>query len=244
MAQSVISPKGRGDGPGGDPVARAKSDIVFCIDVSGSMTPCIDGVKQNIQDFIAKIENEPGVSIDWRLGFLGHQSGHGEDMTFFIREFATDVGAFRNALSGLGVSNSEANLPALDWCLDFPWRADAHKFIILFTDEDVDGGWEPEKSRARLGDLKAKIKAAGASVNIVSFLDQPSFHDYKEIASVDKCVAISVPGHDGFQTAQFPDLMAKLAKKISTGSRGAVNKQRPVEKDLYKVQPFVRIVKK
>jgi Mg-chelatase subunit ChlD len=217
----------------------AISDIVFCIDISDSMTPCIEGVKNNVNNLIETIEKDPEISIDWQLGLLAHFSDH-ETIDFWIKDFTSDVEAFKRSVSSLETGSSEANLPALDWSLDFPWRENAHKFIIMFTDESVDGGWNPDKSRSKIEELKKKIRKIGASIYVVSF-NLPEYKDYLEIASTDKCDFIEIDSYNGFEGAEFEKLLEKLGKKISTGSRGIVKNQGVVKKDIYEVSSIVNI---
>ena len=232
----------KGKGAGDKPIQKAKSDVVFCIDVSDSMVPCIDGVKDNIKEFVERIESDPKLNIDVRLGFLGHTSDH-STINFYIKDFTQDTEEFKRALTGLTNENSEANLPALDWSLDFPWQREAHKFVILFTDEPVEGGWDPSASRAKMEELKKKIKDLGASVYLATF-HGPEFSEYPSIASTDRCEHIPISGYDEFKGAHFPALMNKLAMKVSTGSRQVVNVQKPVEKDIYKVRSIASVIKK
>ena len=219
----------------------AQSDIVFCIDISDSMTPCIEGVKNNIKNLIETIENDPEISIDWRLGLLAHSSDH-VTIDFWIKDFTTDVEDFKRAVTSLTVGSSEANLPALDWSLDFPWRTEAHKFVVMFTDEPVDGGWDPAKSKSKIPELSKKIQDIGASVYIVSF-DSPEYSDYLEIAKTDKCDFISVSDYNGFEGAEFDKMLEKIGNKISTGSRGIVKNQGVVQKDIYGVSSIANINK-
>ncbi|MCJ7525896.1 MAG: VWA domain-containing protein [Candidatus Aminicenantes bacterium] len=225
MVQTLITPKKMKQ--------MAKTDIVFCIDISGSMEPCIAGVKQNIHGFIDLIEKDPEVTIDWRLGFLAHIS-----LGFFVREFTTDVQEFRRALDSLQTGGDEANLPALDLCLDFPWRSDAHKFVIMFTDEGVATGWEPEQSRSKVDQLMKKIMDIGASVYIIA-IDAPESDDYRRIATANKCRFIGIPASSNFKVVNFDEMLAKLGKSVSTGSRGIVSSQQSVMNDLYGVKNFV-----
>lgn len=234
MVQTIIKPKKVKE--------LAKTDIVFCVDLSESMDPCIEGVKQNIHKFVENIENEPDISIDWRLGILGH-SFDDNTIYFVKKEFTDNINEFQSIIGGIdsrAKGYNEANLPALDWSLDFPWLVEAHKFIVMFTDEGVDGGWDPQKSRNSLEELINKIVEIGASVYIVSF-EGSEFSDYKQIGTTDKCDFIGIKGYSSFDNVQFDELMNKLGKSVSLGSRGVVSEQKVVKKDLYNIKPILDI---
>jgi hypothetical protein len=63
------------------PEARAKTkgvaDIVFVIDISGSMAPCIDALRQNIETFVGSLSsgdaNNAAPVKDWRAKVVGYR---------------------------------------------------------------------------------------------------------------------------------------------------------------------------
>jgi len=233
MVQSLIQSK--------KPKQMAKTDVVFCIDISESMTPCIDGVRNNIKSFIGSIEKDPDIAIDWRLGILAHHWVEEPTFRFYRLSFCSELDQFRSALDSLKTDGDEGNLPALDWALDFPWRADAHKFVMLFTNEGVNGGWEPDTCRSKLDDLMKKIAALGASVCVVS-PDGSDYDDYKRLCTANKCRFIPIPAGSNFKTVGFfDDLMTKLGKSVSQGSRGMAGAQQSVQKDIFGVSARVQM---
>ena len=54
------------------PSTKGVVDVVFCLDASGSMEPCIDGVRRNVGAFIDGLGGDRNRSIDCRLDFLAH----------------------------------------------------------------------------------------------------------------------------------------------------------------------------
>lgn len=50
------------------------ADIVFCLDVTGSMQPCIDGIKDNVIDFAHDIVKNG--KIDIRFGLIAYRNRH------------------------------------------------------------------------------------------------------------------------------------------------------------------------
>ncbi|MCG7850919.1 MAG: VWA domain-containing protein [Methanosarcinaceae archaeon] len=220
----------------------ARTDIVFCIDISDSMRPCIEGVRQNIENFVDLVGNDPETAIDWRLGLLWHQVDVRNNCLSIEKlpgEFTTEVNVFKQSLGYISgkVGGGEANLLALDWSLDFPWRNDAHKFVVLFTDEGVGSGFDPILSLSKMDQLIKKIAAIGASVYFITY-GGPEFDDYKKIAATNKCHHIEVPAGSGFDELNFAEIMSKLGKSVSSGSRGAVQNQQIIEHDIYGIRKW------
>lgn len=221
--------------------AIIKSDIVFCIDASDSMIPCIEGVKNNIKNFVEKIKTYSEAQIEVRLGFIAHNSDH-ETITFYIKEFTSDPEDFKNCLSKLTTQSSEANMPALDWALDFPWERNAHKFVILFTDEPIDGGWEPELSRSKIPELKQKIDDLGVTFFLAS-LQGPEYADYGQFVDGDRCFGVWLSDYHEYEGATFQKLLEKLGKTVGIKSMGQVAMQKPMKKDIYGVKSIANIIK-
>src|SRR5205823_10862629 len=59
------------------PKVKGVADIVFLLDATGSMGPCINAVKQNIktfaQTFTTPTPNGPAVVKDWRAKVMGYR---------------------------------------------------------------------------------------------------------------------------------------------------------------------------
>lgn len=221
----------------------ARTDIVFCIDLSGSMTPCIEGVKENIHNFIDNIENDPDIKIDWRLGILGH-SADDNRLYFRKKDFTDQISMYQSVINRINNDVkgwNESNMQALDWSLDFDWRSGSHKFVILFTDEDIDGGWNPSLSHSLLSELITKIGDLGISVFAVT-VGSENYSEYRKIGATDKCSHISISGND-FGNVEFDELLVKLGKSVSSSSRGLVSKQKIVKKDIYEVNSITTLDK-
>ncbi|MBN2584530.1 MAG: VWA domain-containing protein, partial [Planctomycetes bacterium] len=141
---------------------RRVADVIFCLDASASMQPCIQAVRRHIGDFVRGLHSDPQSTWDVRLDFVAHSASEDADATVFrqrslhnesvvgalyagsqsARFFTTDVEQFSRGLNDVEVSGNEAPLVALDTCLDFPWRdaAECHRVVILMTDEPLESG--------------------------------------------------------------------------------------------------------
>jgi hypothetical protein len=213
---------------------RGVTDIVFCIDASESMQPCIDGVREHVLHFIQGLESGQR-AMDWRIDFLASSCDEGgtafplktvrlQDMGLIGalygsgdrgRLFTRDVAEFRTALHCVGVKGDEATLVALDCALDFPWRPrnQCHRVVICLTDEPFETGAAIEMQRARLPALIEKIQKLG----IILFLIGPESAVYDDLACVQRSEYRQVPGTcDGLRSVDFAEVLGAIGKSVST----------------------------
>ena len=86
---------------------RGVADIVFLIDVTGSMQPCIDALRDNIRGFIETLSSKDANSgspvRDWRARVVGYRDfpADGEANWLVDNEFVRDASALGDQLSRL-----------------------------------------------------------------------------------------------------------------------------------------------
>ena len=136
---------------------RGVADIVFLIDVTGSMQPCIDALRDNIRGFIetlsSKDANNGSPVKDWRARVVGYRDfpADGEAKWLVDNEFVRDAGALGGQLSRLvaegGGDEPESLLDALYLVSKAPetergapedprkWRrrGSAARIVVVFT---------------------------------------------------------------------------------------------------------------
>ena len=121
--------------------ASAQADIVFIIDTTGSMGDEIDGIQENIGDFVASL-NSNGISA--ALGLVTYEDlmVDGEDSTKIHKNGASNwfysTSAFNSALDalelGVGGDAEECVLDALETARLMDLRGSAGKLFVLVTD--------------------------------------------------------------------------------------------------------------
>lgn len=131
-----------------------KVDIIFCIDGTGSMAPCIDSVKANAKrfyaDFAEKMTNEFSSSVDEVnikvITFRDYEADGSQAMTIseWFELTAGDDEKYANHLKGIiadgGGDEPENGLEALFYAMTSDWRSRGDKdrqIIVLFTDADA-----------------------------------------------------------------------------------------------------------
>ena len=216
------------------------ADVVFCLDASSSMSPCIDGVRGHIGDFLAGIKSNTQLSWDLRLDFVAysatdrhlsearrkadvpqvvHRSVFHDDLVGPLylgqqgRFFTQDTGEFQRALDRVPPDGNEATLIALDFALDFPWRdgRTCHRAVILLTDEPFEGGAYREIQKAKVQALIKKIQ----QLKVMLFLIAPDSPVYNHLAMVDRSEYEVVDGGDGLESVDFGAALSYIGKSLS-----------------------------
>lgn len=212
-------------------------DIVFLLDVSDSMRPCIDGVRAHLGDFIRSLEAGSQHRMDYRLDFLAHccdasggpfelstlrNSGVGVVTALYgpgrpNSFFTADPNELRKELSKIEVAGDEATIVALDFALDFPWRPrrSCHRVVIAMSDEPLETGALVAEQRAKISDVIEKTQALG----VMLFLVAPESAAFAELAEADKSEyqVIDATG-DGLRTVDFGKVLSFIGKTISLAS--------------------------
>ncbi len=114
-------------------------DIVFVLDVTESMQPYIDAVKQNVIQFVQDLSAN---NRDYRLGLVTFEdyvvSKYEDCHCAYRNSFTTDVHTFTDWVSSLhaggGGDIPEDQLDALAYAASFPFRPNAEGIIIIVTD--------------------------------------------------------------------------------------------------------------
>ena len=105
-------------------------DIVFVLDKTGSMIDYIDKVKDNINHFISNLVNK---GIDYRIAVVAFS-----DVVDAVYGFSDNIDNFADNIKDIrpvgGGDPNENALEALYSASKLPFRSDAKKLIILFTD--------------------------------------------------------------------------------------------------------------
>src|SRR6202048_5345494 len=114
-------------------------DIVFVMDVTESMQPYIDAIKQNMVNFAHDLASN---NRDYRLGLVTFEDyvvskypdcncPYQKTMTSNVNEFINWVGTLH---AGGGGDIPEDQLDALAYAASFPFRPEAQGIVILVTD--------------------------------------------------------------------------------------------------------------
>ena len=194
------------------PRIKGVADIVFVVDVSGTMSDIIDAVKQYIAEFVDMLVNDPQSTVkDVRLGLVTHDVDG--DARVHAVDFMAEPGDFRNALMNAPDGGTEYGLPAIDRALDFPWRPECRRYIVFFSDENVDGGHGPAFQNSKLQELAQKMSTL--HVHFMGFNEEacPSY----ELLGKTPGSSYSVVSRSELVGPNMKELLAGIAKTVSMG---------------------------
>ena len=196
------------------PQARAKTkgvaDIVFMVDVSGSMKPCIDALRTNIEVFINSLSrgeanNAPPIR-DWRgkvVGYRDIETAQSEGLPWILdNPFVRDAAALKAQLGNLraegGGDEPESLLDALfkiasmdaspkgsqsDDPGKWRYRSDAARVVIVFTDASFKETMSIQEAKG--GSLQDVANIVMANRIILS-LFAPNMEGYDRLSQIDK----------------------------------------------------------
>ena len=188
------------------PKAKGIVDIVFLIDVTGSMQPCIDALKKNIATFVDALTtgdaNNSSPVRDWRASIVGYRDVTDGDKWIEVNPFVRDPSILKQHLSTLvaegGGDEPESLLDALYKVATMPeaekgdtnndppgwrYRSAAARVIVIFTDasfkEPID---IPEARGGTLDDITNLI----TSKRIILSIFAPDMPCYDRLSAIDK----------------------------------------------------------
>jgi len=196
------------------PQARAKTkgvaDLVFVVDVTGSMSTCIDALRKNVEAFMDSLNRGDGNNVapvrDWRgrvVGYRDIETSESEGIEWFVdNPFVRDVGALKAQLAQLkaqgGGDEPESLLDALYKVATMPavpkgsqsedpqkwrYRSDAARVVIVFTDAPFKESLSiPEAKGGSLQDVANVVMAN----RIILSLFAPNFEGYDRLSQIDK----------------------------------------------------------
>jgi hypothetical protein len=192
------------------PPPRAKTkgvaDIVFLVDVSGSMATCIEALRKNIELFIDSLSsgdaNNAAPVKDWRGRVVGYRDAEHDRDWFQDHPFVRDGVALKAQLASLraegGGDEPESLLDALYKVATveasprgaqnedpgkWRYRSDAARVVIVFTDASFKETLVvPEAKGGSLQDVANVVMAN----RIILSLFAPNFEGYDRLSQIDK----------------------------------------------------------
>jgi len=226
-------------------------DIVFLLDVSGSMQPSINALRDNINSFVDSLAtpdaNGGSPVKDWRIKVSGYRDSMADGQQWWVDfPFATSIAEVKSSLASLeakgGGDEPESLIDALFKISTMPstermdapnpnmWRHrhSAARVVIFFTDATYHPKVSiPEAKGATVDDVGREIQ--NARIILVGYCPE---HDcYQDLAAVDRSILEFVGDMSNAVQAMveytsdpnhFRQALAALAKTVSQSADTAV----------------------
>jgi hypothetical protein len=143
---------------------HSKVDMVFAIDISGSMCPYITALAQGISQYVDQFQN-----TEHRFALVAYPGVYPNN-SHLVQELRTspalvDVSTFRAILLGLQC-NGGGNEPSWDvmYNLTDPsdpvgigWRSDAYPYIIMITDEGAQSWNNIQEPQVQMRNINCQV---------------------------------------------------------------------------------------
>ena len=236
---------------------RETADIVFCMDASGSMSPCFDGVRKNVVKLLKSIEST-GLQRKWdvRFDYLAYSNGsdsmrletlnksgksvldslYGGGGSLFQGGsggnpsdfFTSDVSKFRDGLERVNCRGDEATILALDIAADFPFRDAKTCHRAVVLFTD-----EAVDDGTFVEESKSKLMDLAKKYQdkkIMLFMVTPDCPTFDTLSQIDKC-EWTVDESSGLGDINFGKLMESIGKSVSisqTSSSSSKNAPTPL----------------
>jgi hypothetical protein len=222
-------------------------DIVFVMDVTESMQPYIDAIKQNIIQFVQDLAAN---NRDYRLGLVTFEDyvvskypdcncEYRNTMTSDVQKFIAWVGSLH---AGGGGDIPEDQLDALAYAASFPFRPEAQGIVIIVTDapphHDGDGSgntqhdqafWDHHQTGVQVTDQTGDKVAALMQKNGVTLyaVAPPPFiaPEYAEIVQSTHGKLYNIVTEED----RFPELVREIGHSIATEYSLTYRTPRPIE---------------
>lgn len=230
-------------------MAPSRIDIVFSLDTSHSMLPCIDGLRRNLQSIIEPLQ---GHDVPMRFGLIALHAGFttggipvypswtlaGDLRTVYSagdKLFTSDGKLFSSRLAALEPDGDEDQILGLDLALDFPFGPTdtTRRVVCMFSDERIEDGYTGMNQIGRIPEVIDKIMARRIKV----FGALPVSPALEQLAQCENCAFEPVTGGDGLASVDFSKLLRQFGRTIS--SLGNQGHEGPWKKALFGQDKFV-----
>jgi hypothetical protein len=189
---------------------KGVADIVFVVDISGSMAPCIDALRQNIETFVTSLSsgdaNNAAPVKDWRAKVVGYRDiecADSEGLPWIVdNQFVRDPAELKSQLAALQangggdepeslldtlykVATMEATAKGAQTIEPGKWRyrSDAARVVVVFTDASFKETMSiPEAKGGSLQDVANVVMANRIILSVFA----PNFEGYDRLSQIDK----------------------------------------------------------
>jgi outer membrane protein OmpA-like peptidoglycan-associated protein len=203
---------------------EAKYDIVFLIDATGSMQPCINGVKDNIESFISNLSEDNTRIVDWRAKIIAYRDVNTDYNSYEDGYFTSDKNNLKSQLSNViasgGGDEPESTVESIHKAItESEWRTDASvaKVVVCFTDATnndlISSAYKSKKGNINATHITKELNK-NKSLNLFLFGNEDNDYTIIDDASNAYVTQYSNAVYE-LQNADYSIIMNSLSEKIS-----------------------------
>ena len=208
-----------------------EADIVFVVDRSGSMSPTIDTVRNNINEFARNLAKD-GVVARFGLATFsdevhGRKRGKADEGTILTKfngsYFTSDPAELEKALAGIKIADGgdfpETPTPALTQIVStYDWSKSPKnkKFVVLLTDAPM----KEDPSIPTIADTLASLKAAKIERIVATSTSFGTDISYKDFVSEGRLMKID----SNLADSLTKDAASWIVETVSEGRQYKVTK--------------------
>lgn len=246
-------------------MVRGNIDIVFVVDASGSMSPCIRGIVANVNGLLDQLV-ECGFHV--RLEVVIHNVS--DEHSFVLdsmhmsgpalldglyrgkmgRFFTEDVETFKARLSCVNAEGEKDMLMALDSALDYPFGAleTTRRVVVLLSDEPFETNYNFESLARDYAERAERMILKICARHVWLFMVMPE-SEIAYMLSEANGSAYEIPCHSGdglssFDFGRFFSCLCRAISKITSRQVVQMSKERPFEKSLFGQADFDAVNKR
>lgn len=197
----------------------SRLDLVFCVDLTGSMAGFIASAKQHMARVLDALKGELGAGL--RVAIVGYRDHSDGDKLLEVHALDGDLEKVSAMVQKLSVSGGgdapEAVFAGLKACLGLKWAEGSYRVVILVGDAPPHAVGAPGDSYAKgdptgysLDDMANELETQGLFVHALAM--QPAD---KILASSFQRLSISTGG--GFHDATTSGAAIKLVESVTQG---------------------------
>ncbi len=191
-------------------------DLVFCVDLTGSMGGLINAARAHIGRVLDALKTE--LKDDLRVGLVGYRDHSDGPKLLQVEPLTTDVEKVRQAINDAKVDGGgdapEAVFAGLVQCLELPWAEGSYRVVILIGDAPPHSvgapgdAYQTDPTGLTLDDVANRMETEGLFVHALSLTP----HD-QVMESAFRRLSISTGGT--YSDATSPDAAMRIVETVT-----------------------------
>ena len=211
--------------------AKGAADIVFLIDATLSMTPCIEGIKESLKRFadsLSSYEYAQAMNLDWRAKVVPYRDFNCDGEPIYLdNAFTTDINDLKAQIAGIRVEGG-GDIPesALDGLYlvtnKTDWRPKVHRFILMFTDADTHEELHDSNVPVNADRSLSTVAMALATTRVKIHAVTPETSNYKTLAKIPgsqfewaSSAGDAASVYEGLRNMDLGAVLERMAKTIT-----------------------------